>query len=341
MQPLKKSPDYLYNHITKSFARQQNDNQPHYPVAEAWRFPVLDCYRSNDDDTSYYFNEVTFVYPISRKNPPGAVAVIGTFHELYQPVPLERLEDSMYYTVTLKIPKGQVHYYRFLVDGRQELDNINPQRQVLDDGVEWSRFFTQSCAIPISFERWEWVLLERLTDHILPFRTEDGRRFMNQYNNNQIDHTTRARLQGRAHLLDQSVGVVNYIDKIVAREEHHRLVDYKICLEICDQLLRKRNPFQEPSDMSHEMFVQLYGEMGTNNVPGWDYSRYSSPAFFLKLLRRHTLTGAFCHPKYGGNAACAGWAFLSERYKDKEGKSLFNWQLAIEKPLGQSTEYYG
>ena len=341
MQIINKTPDYLYNHITKSFARQLTDNQPTSQIAEAWRFPLLDCYRSNDDNNSYYFNEVTFVYPINRAAPPESVAVIGTFHHLYEPVPLQRLEDSMYYTVTLKIPKGQVHYYRFLVDGRQELDGINPQRQVMNDGEEWSRFFTQSCTIPISFERWEWVLLERLTDHILPFRTEDGRRFMNQYNNNQMDHTTKARLQGRAHLLDQSVGVVNYIDKIVAREEHHRLIDYKICLEICDKVLRQRNPYQEPADMSHEMFVQLYEEMGRDNVPAWGYMRYSSPLFFLELLPKHTLAGAFSHPKYGGNAACAGWAFLSERYKDKQGKSLFNWKLAIEKPLGLSEEYYG
>jgi len=36
-------------------------------------------------------------------------------------------------------------------------------------------------------------------------------------------------------------------------------------------------------------------------VNGWDTADYGSPRYVLDLLRRHSFTGAFCHPKYGGN----------------------------------------
>lgn len=350
MHTIEKSPDYLYNHLAKSFARDVDDGRFDYgqfandriisSVAEPWRFPIIDCYRDKTDTESYFFNEVTFVYPINISKPPQSISLIGTFHNLYEPIPLQRLEESMYFTVTCKIPKGEVHYYKFLINNGQRLDSVNPQREILPDGVEWSRFFTHNCNVPISFERWEWVILERLTDHILPFRTTDARRFLNNYYQH-LDKQSKETSFSRAYLLDQSVGVVNFIDKLIAREEHHRLKDYKVCLEIIDKILRNRISNVEPANMSRELFVQLYMEMGAGTVKDWDYSRYNSPGFFLQLLRRHTLTGAFSHPKYGGNAECAGWAFLSERYKDESGKTLFNWKLALEKPIGLSDEYYG
>lgn len=343
MSVLKNSSDYLYNHISKSFARSTVDNRHSYNVdngravanniAEPWRFPVIDCYRDPADSRSHLFNEVTFVFYSKEPNSIMNVRVIGTFHNLHEPLDLVRLDESNYYTLTYKVPKGEVHSYLFLVNGLRQTDPVNPQVQQHNDGSSWSRFFTHNCSVPLSFERWEWVLLERLTDHILPFRTLDGRRFMNDYYNSPKGVTS-------AHLLDNSVGVVNFIDKVVAREENHRLSDYKVCLEIIDQVLRKRNPFQDLASMPMEMFIELYREMGRGNVTGWDYNRYSNPGFFLQILRRHTLSGAFSHPKYGGNAACAAWAFLSERYKDDTG-TLFNWQLSLEKPLGLSEDYYG
>ena len=51
----------------------------------------------------------------------------------------------------------------------------------MDNGGEWSRFFTWSRTNPISFEDWETALLQRLTDHILPFRTTEGQRFLDCY----------------------------------------------------------------------------------------------------------------------------------------------------------------
>ena len=50
-------------------------------------------------------------------------------------------------------------------------------------------------------------MLQRLTDHILPFRTEEGQRALQQ------------NLVSKTFLLDESVGAVNFIDKLVARGE--------------------------------------------------------------------------------------------------------------------------
>ena len=81
--------------------------------------------------------------------------------------------------------------------------------------------------------------------------------------------------------------------------------------------------------------------MITGNVPGWDYGRYDNPKYFLELLRRHTITAAFSHPKYGGNAGAAAWDYLSARYRDGDGNTLFDWRRAVEPPLGTSAEYRG
>jgi hypothetical protein len=87
--------------------------------------------------------------------------------------------------------------------------------------------------------------------------------------------------------------------------------------------------------------------MASNNVAGWDYSAYASPQYFLYLLRRHMVTGAFCHPKYGGNAGAAGWAYLSERYSrtpaapSEKPVTLFDWKRSLEPPLGVNKDYVG
>ena len=48
---------------------------------------------------------------------------------------------------------------------------------------------------------------------------------------------------------------------------------------------------------------------------GWDRAVYDNPGYFLYILRRHTWTGAFSHPKYGGNPGGLGWAFLSATFR--------------------------
>lgn len=339
----------ILNHATRFLARDNTDprhdygqydpNDPRARICEAWRFPVIDGhYDANDPDASYRWNDVTFIYFDITAPVPESVAVVGTFAPLHTPIALRRLRETPYFAVTVLVPKGELHTYRFIADGQLRLDPVNPQRTVNDNGVEWSRFFTQGCTRRISFEPWEMDILFRLTSHILPFRTRQGQRFLAQYFE-RLDAGEKRYIG--PYRFDEGVGVANFIDKLVAREENHHLIDYKVCLGEIDRLLRVRNPFREPRQMPTEMYVELYDQMGSGNVPGWNYSAYDNPRYFLQLLRRHTLTGAFSHPKYCGNAGASGWAYLSERYVDETGQSLFNWRQAIEKPLGTNEHYRG
>jgi hypothetical protein len=346
---------YILNQCTKFLARTNTDPRHNFgqfsdedrrsQIAETWRFPIIDSYCDNQNlDESYKFNRVTFVYQSSSDKPPQTVAAIGTFANLYAPIPLQPVlfigEPSGYYALTILVPKGELHTYKYVVDGQTIIDPINPQRAMLDNGQFWSRFFTNLCTEPLCFEDWEFIILDRLVDHILPFRTEEGENFLNRYY--KFLETQDKQMQyAYAYRLDQSVGVSNFIDNLLAREENHHLIDYKVCLEIINRILRQRNPFIEPRMMSKELYIQIYDEMGKDKVDGWDYQKYASPLFFLQLMRRHIYTGAFSHPKYGGNVGGAAWAYLSERFRDENGETLFNWRKAIEKPLGVNSDYRG
>jgi hypothetical protein len=310
-------------------------------VCEAWRFPMIDSYSDGKDPiASYEFNEVTFVYGLPWMPRPGSVGVIGTFASLHSPIPLRPLGATPFFTCTLKVPKGEVHTYKFIVDGQSMPDPINPQRVMLENGREWSRFFTQLCSTPVSFERWELALLDRLTAHILPFRTVEGENFLQRFYFG-ADRQTKETQYAHAYRLDQPVGVLNFIDKVVAREESHHLVDYKLCLAEVDRVLRARNPFTEPWNVSRELFVDLYDAMWNGAVAGWNYAAYGNPRHFIQLLRRHTFTGAFSHPKYGGNAGAAGWAYLEERFRKPDGSTSFDWRRVTEQPLGTDPVYRG
>jgi hypothetical protein len=346
---------YVLNHCTKFLARdnkdtrhnfgQFTDDDPRSRIAEPWRFPVIDSYSNGKDFVkSYSSNVVTFVYQQPGATPPKDVAVIGTFANLYQPIPLKPVnfigEATGYYALSIVVPKGEFHTYKFIVDGQAIIDPINPQRAQLDNGQLWSRFFTQLCTEPLNFEDWEFDIVARLVDHILPFRTEEGENFLNRHYN-FLGKQDKQVQYAYAYRLDESVGAANFIDNILAREENHHLIDYKICLGQINLILRQRNPYVEPKDISKELYIDLYNEMATNKVNGWNYQQYQEPRFFLQLLRRHTFTGAFSHPKYGGNVGGTGWAYLSERYRDQNGKTLFDWRKAIEPPLGLNSDYRG
>ena len=351
---------YVLNYSTKYLARDNSDARHNYGqyasgdprarIAEAWRFPIVDSfYDGRDYVASYAFNGVTFIYADDSRSITD-VAVIGTFADLHTPIPLRRVDGTKYWTVSAAVPKGEVHRYKFLLGGKAVLDPINPQRVTTLDGGEWSRFFTELCTNLISFEDWEAALLQRLTDHILPFRTTEGQRFLDFYYT-YLDRQAKDTQYARAYRLDQPVGAVSFIDKIVAREEAHRIVDYKICLELIDRLLRQRNPYEEPSRISTTFYAELYDQMaGGGSIAGWDYSRYGNPRFFLQLLRRHTYTGAFSHPKHGGNAGSAGWAYLAGNLRDPQTGALpegagavthFDWAHGLERPLGRNPEYHG
>lgn len=340
---------YVLNHCTVYLARLNLDSRHdfgygHYPpvdprgrVREAWRFPVIDtCAVPPDDRKAAEFNDVTFVFPAFDTS-PTQVAVVGTFATLHQPIPLRKVrfldEDTAYFAVTVTVPRRSIFVYKYLVDGQVIIDPVNPQRVVLDNGVEWSRFFTWECSEPVVLESWEMAILQRLTNHILPFRTREGQTFLSQYYEG-LDRDARRGLYRRVYRLDDSAGAANFIDHVLVREESHRLIDYRKCLRQIGRILRQRDPDHEPGDVSRDLYVHLYNEMASNVVDGWNTADYKNPRHFLDLLRRHTFTGAFAHPKYGGNAANAGWEYLDDEFP-------FAWNRSLEVPLGESISYLG
>ena len=343
---------YVLNSATKHLAREELParntygdpppaGDPRGQISEAWRFPIIDRHASTPpaaSDTGV--NKVTFVVRDRDLGQPTSVAVVGSFAPLYERIALSPVlfqgQETGFRACSVLVPKQQVHVYRYLVDGKPVNDPINPQVRRLENGNTWSLFFTEGCSQLITFQPWEARLMARLTETILPFRTSDGEQFLKRH----VDALDRQAAENSfpfSYRLDNSVGAVNYIDKILSREERHHRMNYRLCLRIIDGLLRQRNPFTDTYLMSREMYGELYDQMlngPDGNVPGWPYGEYGRPRFFMELLRRHTYTGAFSHPKYGGNAGAAGWEFLASRYP-------FDWQAALEAPLGRNPDYRG
>lgn len=349
--PYLRSPDHYLNFAARHLARLNQDGRHGYgaetgirrDISEAWRFPLIDTYGGGSADVPdgsevFRYNEVSFLYKAESETSPGAVGVIGTFHNLYESIPLTRIafegEPTRYFAVSVAVPKRQRHLYRFVVDGRFLNDPINPQTVIDEAGAEWSAFFTDEFTEPMVFERWELEILYRIVTRIAPFRTDDATNFMSRFYFSR-DKQARNDVFPNIYRLDDSVGEVNFIDNILAREERHHLIDYRICLRLIDGLLRQRNPFMEPTEMPETLYTDLYDQMATDQVPGWDTNQYGSPLYFLQLLRRHAAMGAFSHPRYGGNTGAAGWAYLAESV------GPFQWRPAIEAPLGTSPDYLG
>lgn len=317
-------------------------------ISEAWRFPIIGGVRRTEGDASDgERNMVTFVYK-SVVGDARPIQILGTFATLVDPIPLKAVlfdgEDTGFRSRSVVLPKAQVYTYKYLLDGRYVVDPINPQRVRLANGRTWSRFFTDGYLQPIILEPWELRLLYRIIEQILPFRGGEAENFLKRYYFG-LNRDQRKTEMPKAFRLDDSVGEVNAIDKFLAREEAHRLIDYRLCLVQIDRVLRRKNPSLDPYDMPAEDYVQLYDAMAAshssleNPIPGWNYDAYGNPAFFLYLLRRHAVTAAFCHPRYAGNVGAAGWAYLSERFKDKQGHTLFDWRPSFEPPLGTSQSY--
>jgi hypothetical protein len=345
---------YVLGHCARYLARDEHDprhnfgqyqtGDPRAAISDAWRFPVVDTFWDGASAVdSYRYNRVTFVCD-GRASHPGSVEVVGTFGDLYTPITLPPIsfagQPTGYYAVAVQVPKSQVHIYKYRVDGGWQLDPVNPQQTVVDNGQLWSRFFTDDCPMPIELSRRERDLLSRLITPLLPFRLPENQVFIRTVFDN-LDQAARAEQFPLAYLLDEDVGAVNYIDKVIAREERHNAYAYHTCLAIIDGILRARNGAEDPLNVPLDQYTKLYDEMGTDHVDGWDTNRYGSPRFFLLMLRRHSITGAFAHPRYGGNSGAAGWEYLEDRYTDQGGATLFDWRRAIEAPLGHSTDYRG
>ncbi|WP_405827138.1 glycogen-binding domain-containing protein [Streptomyces sp. NBC_00105] len=354
VQIIEKDDQYVLNHCTKYLARDNEDPRHDFgqyepddaraAVCEAWRFPLVDTHWDGASaETSFPFNDVTFVYD-GRRTAPREVEVVGTFAPLHSPVPLRPLmfagEPTGLFATTVRVPKGQVHLYKFAVDGTYGLDSVNPQRAVVDNGETWSRFFTDACTVPLALDRAEREVLGRLVGHLLPFRLDENRRFIRGVYES-LDRAGRSEEFPLSYQLDEEVGTVNYIDKIISREEQHNADDYHTCLRIIGDLVRARCGGLDPGVAPPEVYADLYAQMETEKAPGWDYGRYGSPRYFLLLLRRHAMTGAFVHPRHHGNSGAAGWMYLESRFRDSAGATLFDWRRALEAPLGHNTEYRG
>jgi Gluconate 2-dehydrogenase subunit 3 len=345
--------EYVLNNCTRHLMRAAAWPEPgrdatNYPdgISEAWRFPVIGLMRDASDHADE-LNLVTFVY----KGTPGnrtQVQVLGSFASLCEPIPLEPVlfegEDTGYRAVSVAVPRAQAHTYRYSIDGRYILDPINPQIVELEDGRRWSRFFTDAYLQPLVLEPWELRLLYRLIEQILPFRCQESENFLKRYYFGLNREQCKSEMP-KVYRLNHSVGEVNAIDKLLAREEAHRLADYRICLKQIDRVLRLQNPLVEACELPAEDYVQLFEALAASkpndhSIPGWDYLQYDNPAYFLYLLRRHAVTAAFSHPKYGGNVGAARWNYLSERYFDRlDGGTLFDWSSAMERPLGNCPYY--
>lgn len=299
---------------------------PRGRFSEGWRFPAIET------DAEPGFNQVTFVWRREMDEPPPqSVLLAGTFVALYERIALREIPGTIYWYTTLQIPLKTCHRYVFEVDGRIELDRVNPQTETDDDGRVWSRFFTEYTTKPLVLQPHERLILNRFVQHILPFRTQAAEEFLRAPGNP---------LPRDVYQLDQAVGVLNFIDKLLAREEAHNAPDYRICLREIERLLRARQPYNEPHLVTKDVFTQLYSEM-QGFVPGWNTNVYGNPSHFLRMVRRHAFLGAFAHPKYGGNSMGLGWRFLEERFRDLQGKHVFDWRKALEKPLGTNEEYRG
>jgi hypothetical protein len=345
---------YVLNHCARYLSRDVTDPRHDFgqyepddaraSLCEAWRFPIVDAHFDGASvETSYGFNDVTFVYD-GRSGGAREVAVVGSFGDLHAPVPMRPVrflgDDTGFRAVSVRVPKGQVHTYLLVVGGELRVDPVNPQQERSDNGREWSRFFTDGCQVPLVLSRRERAVLGRLVAHLLPFRLPENRQFVQQVYDT-LDRQARTQQFPLAYRLDEEVGVVNYIDKVLARAEQHHADDYRTCLSIVDRLLRDRWGGLDPMMLAPDAYGDLYAEMATDSVHGWDTARYGSPRHFLLLLRRHAMTGAFTHPKSGGNSGAAGWMYLESRFRDDDDQTLFDWRRALEAPLGRNTDYRG
>lgn len=351
---LPKDEHYLLNLCTKYLARDNTDprhdfgreydpGDPRALIAEAWRFPVVDSFWDGSPDSSYGFDAVTFIWD-SLRFPATDVGLVTDFAELYHVEPLRPVtfagQPSGLLALTLQLPKGRVGLYKFSVDGQWRTDPINPQTSQADNGMIWSRVITSACTIPTMLNRRSREVLTRLVSHLLPFRSEENSRFIRK-SYEALDREGRKLTYPLAYRVDLDIGVANYIDKMLLREEAHHAIDYRICLPMIDRLLRARILGRDPVEAPIELYVDLYGQMASGKVPGWDYEAYSDPANFLLLLRRHAMTGAFVHPRHGGNAGAIGWKYLESRFVDSNGATYFDWRRAIEAPLGRNLDYRG
>lgn len=311
---------------------------------DGWWWPVVDTHAGTvGESVSPDWNDVTFL----RRDEPGedpaaVVEVVGSFAALHERFPLRRVLDrgsaTPWRAVTVRVRRAAVFRYVFLVAGVRTLDPVNPQRTRTDDGSAWSRFSTDACAVLLELDRAEHDLLSRLVTRLLPFRARGAEILLDGI---ATDPRSVARSFPRAELLDEDVGVVNGIDKVLARTERHRAADYHVALDLIGHHLRARFGGTDPAQCPVAAYDDVLAGLAAGTLDGWPPDARTRPDQFGRLLRRHAVTAAFAHPRHGGNVDAQGWRYLEDRYVDAVGNTAFAWRRAVEKPLGSSAGYRG
>src|SRR5262245_31230125 len=107
---------YVLNHCAKYLARDNIDGRHNYGqfdaadprgnISEAWRFPIIDTYYDPQDAASTDLNLVTFVYVNRDERLDSDISVIGSFDSLVTPIPLARVAETVYWSVSIVVPKG-------------------------------------------------------------------------------------------------------------------------------------------------------------------------------------------------------------------------------------------
>ena len=165
--------EYVLNFSTKHLSRAALAPRPddeasvadfRAQVPEAWRFPIIGYLQEAqarapgdgpaDAATDADRNLVTFVYK-TQPNDDTPVKILGTFATLYETIPLEKVkflgEDTGYRALSVVIPKGELHTYKFLVGNRFVNDPINPQQVRLSNGQGFGPGFSLTSISSRSF----------------------------------------------------------------------------------------------------------------------------------------------------------------------------------------------
>ncbi len=184
-----------------------------------------------------------------------------------------------------------MHTYKFAVDGRYQLDPVNPQRSVAGNGPPWSRFFTDASQVPLVLSRREREVLGRLVTHLLPFRLAENRQFIQEaYTSSTVPAgggvpagLPAGRGGGHRQLHRPGAG---------SPPEQHNADDYHTFLPIIDGLLRARAGGKDPLQLPIEDYAQLYGEMATDQVEARTLPLRQSPVLPAAAAARLALTAA-------------------------------------------------
>ncbi|NRA66115.1 MAG: gluconate 2-dehydrogenase subunit 3 family protein [Pseudobacteriovorax sp.] len=280
---------HSYNGLWQGDVRSQ--------IATGWSLPLIGKgYIEKPIDR----NTVTFIF---KANGDASEVYLSGSPTDDQPIQMHQLNylgaTKPYYYVSLNIPFGQIHRYKFIVNGTSIVDPNSYIRKRVN-GFEWSVFYTDAYQGLVTLNEAEAIFLDSIVSAICPF---------------QLANT------------NVNFGQTNYIDKILSRQEHHHLINYKICLPMMHQALSQQT-------VSVELIADYLKAMESGEPNHWDYQRYNSPKHFLNLLRRHSVEGSFSHPKYGGNRDFAGWRYLEQQYG-------FDWKRFTEQPFGTERNYFG